>query len=83
MAKSKLVQVNQKIADEVVNDYKAIESGVVETYKKIETGVVGTFTKISDSFVDAYLTKDGESVEEAKERLAREREAKASQHMAH
>ena len=27
------------------------------------------YTKIEDKFVDAYLTKDGENVEEAKARL--------------
>lgn len=27
------------------------------------------YTKIEDKFVDAYLTKEGETVEEAKERL--------------
>ena len=31
-----------------------------------------TFTKIEDKFVDAYLTKDGETVEEAKARLKKE-----------
>lgn len=58
MAKSKLVKGIEKISD-----------GVVDGYKKIETGVVDGYTKIEDKFVDAFLTKDGESVEEAKERL--------------
>lgn len=79
MAKSKLVKVNQKIEKGVVEGYKKIEDGVVSGYKKIEDGVVGGFQKISDKFVDNYLTKEGETVEEAKERLAteqRERENK-------
>lgn len=59
MAKSKLVKVN-----------KEIEKVVVGSYKKIENGVVGGFNKISDKFVDNYLTRDGESIAEAKERLA-------------
>ena len=46
MAKSKLVKVNEKIADEVVSDYKKIEDGVVSTYKKIEDGFVDGFNKI-------------------------------------
>ena len=73
MAKSKLVEINKKI-----------EEGVVGGYKKIEEGVVGGFQKISDKFVDNYLTKDGETVEDAKARLAAEqseREAKAKQDM--
>ena len=62
MAKSKLVKVNEKIADEVVSHYK-----------KIENGFVDGFNKISDRFVENYLTKDGESVDEAKVRLNQEK----------
>ncbi len=69
MAKSKIVKANEKIAEAVTDGYKKIEKGVVDGYKKIEKGVVEGYTKIEDRFVDAYLTKDGESVEEAKNRL--------------
>lgn len=62
MAKSKIVEVNEKIADTVVGGYKKIEQGVVKGY-----------TKIEDKFVETYLTKDGETVEEAKERLKKEK----------
>ena len=62
MAKSKLVEANEKIAEKVV-----------DTYKKIEDTVVGGYTKIEDAFVDRYLTKEGESVEEAKTRLKHDR----------
>lgn len=58
MAKSKIVKVNEKIAEAVTGGYK-----------KIEKGVVSGYTKIEDKFVDAYLTKDGETIEEAKARL--------------
>ena len=64
MAKSKLIGANEKIAEKVV-----------DTYKKIEDMVVGSYTKIEDTFVDCYLTKEGEGVEEAKERLKREQNA--------
>ena len=66
MAKSKLVKVNEKIADEVVKNYK-----------KIENGFVDGFNKISDRFVENYLTKDGESVDEAKARLNQEKKQRA------
>lgn len=69
MAKSKLVEVNEKIAETVTEGYKKIEDGVVSGYKKIEDGVVGGFTKMTDKFVDQFLTKDGESVEDAKKRI--------------
>ena len=35
---------------------------------------------MSDSFVDGFLTKDGESVEEAKARLAAEKAEREAQH---
>ena len=76
MAKTKLVEVEKKIEESVVSGYKKIEDGVVNSYKKIENGVVEGFQKMTDKFVDNYLTKDGETVEEAKERLAKEQEAK-------
>lgn len=78
MAKSKLVKVNEKIAEGAAGGCKKIEEGVVGGYKKIEEGVVDGFNKITDKFVDNFLTKEGESVEEAKARLAaeqKEREA--------
>lgn len=58
MAKSKLVKTNEKIAEKVVG-----------TYEKIESTVVGGYTKIEDAFVDRYLTKDGETVAEAKKHI--------------
>ncbi len=61
MAKSKLVKVNKKIEDAVVG-----------TYKKIKNTVVGGYKKIEDKFIDQYLTKDGESIEDAKKRLIKE-----------
>lgn len=69
MAKSKIVKANEKIAEAVTGGYKKIEKGVVGGYKKIEHGVVDGYTKIEDKFIETYLTKDGETVEEAKARL--------------
>ena len=58
MAKSKLVKANEKIAEKVVG-----------TFGKIEDTVVQGYTKIEDAIVNHYLTKDGETVEEAKKRI--------------
>lgn len=77
MAKSKLVKANQKIAKAVVGTHKKIEQAVVGGYKSIEDGAVKGYTKIEDWFVDQYLTKDGETIEDAKKRLAT---AKADKH---
>ena len=62
-----------------VTGYKAIENGVVSGYKAIENGVVG-FNKITDKFVGAFLTKEDETVEQAKNRLAAEQKAREEQH---
>ena len=61
MAKSKLVQANQKIAGAVTGAFDEVRDTVVDGY-----------TRIEDAFVDQYLTRDGETVEQAKERLKRE-----------
>lgn len=68
MANSKLVKANEKIAEKVVG-----------TFEKIEDTVVGGYTKIEDAFVDRYLTKDGETTEEAKERLKKEHEKRSEE----
>lgn len=73
MAKSKLVEANKKIEKAVVGGYQKIEDAVVGGYKKIEDSVVGGYKKIEDKFVDQFLTKDGETVEEAKKRLQQEK----------
>lgn len=62
----------EKIEKAVVDSYKKMEDGVVEGYKKIENGVVEKFEEISDSFIEKHLMKDGETLEEAKERIAKE-----------
>lgn len=41
--------------------------------------LVGGFNKISDKFVDEFLTKDGETVEQAKVRLAQEQAAREAE----
>lgn len=58
MAKSKLVAANEKIAETVVG-----------AFEKIEDTVVSGYTSIEDAFIDRYLTRDGETVEDAKKRL--------------
>ena len=69
MAKSKLVNANEKIIEGVTTGYKKNEDTVVGAYKKVEKTVVDGYEKVEDAFVDRYLTRDGETVEEAKQRL--------------
>ena len=49
-----------------------IEKVVVDSYKKVEDSVVGGYKKIEDKFVDTFLKKDGETIDEAKERIIEE-----------
>lgn len=80
MSKEKFVEANKKIAEGVVTGYKKIEEGVVTGYKKIEDGVVtgykkiedgavNGFGKVTDKCVEVLFSKEGENVEETKERL--------------
>lgn len=62
MAKSRLTAANKKI-----------EKSVTEGFAKINHAVVDGYTKIEDAFVDRYLTRDGETVGEAKERLKQDK----------
>ena len=59
---SKIVDLNKKIEKSVVGGYKKTEKIVVRAYKKVE-----------DAFVNSFLKHDGETVEEAKERLQQDR----------
>lgn len=66
----KIADVVENMGQAVTKGYKAIENGVVSGYKKIENGAVTGFEKVSDKCVDVLFAKEGESVEEAKARLA-------------
>jgi len=78
------VETAGHVEENLTEGYKKIEDTVVEGYKKIEETVVGGFQKLADDFVEKHLVKEGESVEEAKKRLAEEqakREANAKNHV--
>ena len=62
----------ETVKETVAEDYKKVEDGVVGTYKKIEDSVVGAYKKVEDGFVEKFLTKPGETVEDAKKRLTGE-----------
>lgn len=61
----------KKIETGVVEGYKKLETGIVEGYKKTETGIVSGFNKVTDKCIEVLFAKDGESVEDTKERLSR------------
>ncbi len=76
MADQKVRKANEEIAGAVAGGYRKIEEGVVGGYKKIEDGVTGAFKKVEDRFVGKFLTRQGETVEEAEKRLAEEQKAR-------
>ena len=72
----------EKIEETVVETYQKIEDSVVGAYQKVEDGVVSSFTKMADKFVDKFLTREGETVEEAKQRMAAQQEKTAAENRA-
>lgn len=67
---SKFAEANEKIVEKAVEGYKKIEDTVVSGYRKIEDGVVVGFGKVTDKCVAVLFAREGESVEDAKSRLA-------------
>ena len=61
----------KSIEQGVVNTYEKIEDAVVSGYKSIEKGAVSGFQKLTDKFVEKFFSREGETVEETKERLSR------------
>ncbi len=49
--------------------YRKFQEEGFGAYQKIEDGVVGAYKNIEDQFVQHFLAKDGESTEEAKDRI--------------
>lgn len=80
MSKSKLVETNEKIAENVTTGFNKMSDAVVNGFNTMSDGVVSGFTKIEDKFVDRYLRKDDETVEEAKARLKVEENARREEH---
>lgn len=64
-----IADMGGKIVKTVTEGYKKIEDGVVDGYKKLEEGIVEGFNKVNDKMIEKLFTKEGETVEEAKERL--------------
>lgn len=61
MAKSNLVKVNKEIARHLTTGLQKIQETVVDGY-----------TTVEDAFVEQYLTKENETISEAKIRLKQE-----------
>ena len=58
----------------IIPVYRSAHPKKEKEHKKIEETVVGGYKKVEDKFVDKFLRKAGETIEEAKERIKKEQE---------
>lgn len=56
--------------DKFADHMGKIAEGVTEGYQKIEDGVVTGYKKIENAFINTFMAKEGETVEDAKDRIA-------------
>lgn len=61
-------EMRKKFAEAV----KPVSDKVTGGYQKVEDTVVGGYKKIEDAFVGRYLTRENETVEDAKARINQE-----------
>lgn len=61
-----------KFADQMDKIGESVTGG----YQKIEDSVVGGYKKIENAFVNTFMAKEGESVEDAKARMAAAQQAR-------
>lgn len=53
----------------IMDTYTKIEKAVTGTYAKIENAFVSAYKRVEDAFVAKVLARNGESIEQAKERI--------------
>lgn len=70
MITKKMTGIYKTVETAVVGGYKWIEHTVVSGYKRIESGAVNGFAKVTDKCVQTLFAREGETVEQAKVRLA-------------
>jgi len=66
-----VTQAYKAIEEGVTSAYEKIEDTVVSGYKKVEQGAVSGFGKLTDKMVKKLFSREGETVDETKERLRR------------
>ena len=72
----KIADIVEEMGQTVTSGYKKMQGGVVSGYKKIEAGAVTGFEKVTNKCIEVLFTKDSESVEAAKARLAAMKDSK-------
>ena len=72
----KIADIVEEMGQTVTSGYKKMQGGVVSGYKKIEPAAVTGFDKVTNKCIEVLITKDSESVEAAKARLAAMKDSK-------
>ena len=65
----KFIDANLQLGEGLAQGFTKMSDGVVSGYKAVEAGVVKGYTAIEDGFVSSFLTREGETVAQAKARL--------------
>ena len=65
----KFIDANVQFGETLAAGFTKMSEGVVSGYKAVETGVVKGCTAIEDGFVEHFLMRPGETLEDAKARL--------------
>ncbi len=68
----KIHDITEKSAAALAYAYKKLENAIVGSYKRIEKSAVTGYGKISDKCIELLFTGEGETLEEAKQRLSTE-----------
>lgn len=62
------------MAEKFTDKLQKIEDGVVGTYQKIEGGVTSAYQKVEDKFINTFIARGDETIEEAKARIVKGQE---------
>ncbi|MFS1664227.1 hypothetical protein [Streptococcus sp. zg-JUN1979] len=68
-----LTDKQQQIASKAIATHHNIEKNVIKAYQKTEKVALSSFNNISDKMIRTFFTKDGESLAETKQRLAKQK----------
>ncbi|EHJ52407.1 hypothetical protein [Streptococcus macacae] len=64
-----MANINDKIAKAITKGYETTEHIAVNGYKKTESAAIKGWKKTENFFVGKFFKKNGETTQEAKERL--------------
>lgn len=69
LAGCNLADETEKVGNVVVSAYQSVENFFVDGFHKVTNVFVGAYQSVEDKCVEWFFAKDGETVEQAKDRL--------------